>query len=141
MSLPLFFPNVKYVKSIDRSGAITLEQLCEKAQTRCQAIGRWTQRPVVISKASDSPPWVNAEPGDWATVEIGVPPLGNDVKEARWALGVLAFVIFDGVARASVHGQEWARIEKPRGPSPTGRALSNAERQRKFRSRHIGQPG
>lgn len=136
MPLPLFFPTVRYVPAIDRSQAITLEQLCERAAGRCEAFGRWVQRPVVLLRAHEQAPWLKAEPGDWGAVEIGVPNRGSAQREAQWALGALAFVLFDGVARATVQGKAWARIEQPRGPAPKPRrAASNSERQRRFRSK------
>lgn len=139
MTLPLFFPTVKFVKTVDRAHAVTLESLCEQAGVACKALGRWTQRPVIVRDADESTAWVHAEPGDWNAVEIGVPPLkGGDVARARWALGAMAFALFDGVARASIAGQPWARIEHPRGRAPgPRRALSNAERVRRSRARSM----
>lgn len=137
MALPLFFPTVKFVKTLDRANAVTLESLCVQAGTACKALGRWTQRQVIVQEAKDSTPWIFAEPGDWNAVEIGVPALkGGDVARARWALGAMAFALFDGVARASIAGEPWARIERPRGRQPgPRRPLSNAERAQRFRNR------
>lgn len=136
MALPLFFPTVRYVKVIDRSGALTLERLCEVAQTRCEALGAWTRRPIVLCDAKDRSPWLLAEPGDWGAVQIGAPYGGDPMRQARWALGALAYVLFDGVARATVNGKDWARIERPAGrTSELRRPQSNAERQRRFRAR------
>lgn len=137
MSLPAFFPNVQYVHAIPRDKAITLESLCDRAGARCEAFGRWTQRPVVLVKAETRKPWLKAEPGGWGAVEIGVPPLGSAIKEARWALGAMAYVLFDGVARATVLGKDWARVEKPKGRASTRRPLTNAERQQRFRERKM----
>ncbi|MCL1962443.1 MAG: hypothetical protein FWG56_11890 [Desulfovibrionaceae bacterium] len=135
MPLPLFFPLVRYVKTIDRKDAITLELLCAKAGTACKAFGQWTQRPVILRNAGDAVPWIHAEPGDWNAVEVGAPPLKTDTARARWALGALAFALFDGVARASIAGAAWARIERPRGRLPgTQRPRSSAERVRRARA-------
>ena len=135
MALPLFFPTIKYVKRLDRSSAMPLEALCALAGVPCHALGRWTQRPVILCDAApDGEPWIRAEPGDWNAVEVGLPPLPNNVARARWALGALAFAVFDGVARASVAGQPWARIAQPRGRAPgPRRALSDAERVARLR--------
>ena len=136
MVLPLFFPPVRYVKTIDRRAAVTLERLCAMANSRCEALGAWTQRPIVLSDPKDGPPWLLAEPGDWGAVHVGAPLFGDPVRQARWALGALAYVLFDGVARASVNGKEWARIEQPRGRQHQARrAKTNAERQGHFRAR------
>lgn len=136
MTLPLFFPPVKYVKFIERDKAIALDELCAQAGEVCQAFGPWTKRPIVLRPAAPKQqPWILAEPGDWGAVEIGVPH-GSDVQCARWALGALAFVLFDGVARATVQGKNWAQIERPRGRDrEPRRAMTNAERQRRFRAR------
>lgn len=136
MSLPLFFPPLRYVKWIDRSHAIPLEQLCAEAGVRCEAVGAWVRRPIVLLNAVAAKPWLRAEPGDWGAVEVGTPPLGSRVRQARWALGALAFVLFDGVARATVQGKPWALIERARGPAQGARrSLTNAERQRNFQNR------
>jgi hypothetical protein len=140
MALPLFFPQVKFVPAVSRAGALTLEALCMSAGTTCKALGRWTQRLVIVREAGNAPPWIHAEPGDWNAVEIGVPPLKDDKARARWALGAMAFALFDGVARASVASQPWARIERPRGRAPgTRRSMTGAERTRRSRAaRHGG---
>lgn len=138
MALPLRFPHVKYVPHLERNGAVTLEGLCLQAQTRCEAVGAWTQRTIILIDAGSRDPWIRAEPGDWGAVEIGVPTLGgSEVRRARWALGALAFsTLFDQVARATVAGKEWARIEMPRGPAPQPRRpFTAAERQQRFRDR------
>lgn len=134
MSLPLFFPAVRYVKSLVRTNATTLEDLCAKAGVDCKASGPWTQRLVMVHSAGERQPWVHAEPGDWNAVEIGAPVSKDEVALARWALGALAFMLFDGVARASIAGEPWARIERPRGrvPGPR-RPRSVAERVRSTR--------
>ena len=136
MALPLFFPNLRDVKAVDRSGAVPLQELCVQAGTQCKALGQWTQRLVVVRDAGEAQPWIHAEPGDWNPVEIGVPPLKTDADRARWALGAMAFVVFDGVARASIAGEPWAKIERPRGRAPgPRRPRSAAERVRLMRSK------
>ena len=106
------------------------------ADTRCEGLGAWTQRPIVLCDAIETAPWLLAEPGDWGAVQIGAPHHANRVRQSRWALGALAYVLFDGVARATVNGKEWARIERPRGRQHEARrVLSNAERQARFRER------
>ena len=136
MTLPLFFPPVHYVKFIDQRHAVSIELLCRIADTHCEAFGRWTQRPIVLLDAIEATPSLEAEPGDWGPVQICAPYPEDKVRQARWALGALAFVLFDGVARATVAGKAWARVERPRGRSKNvRRPLSIAERQERFRSR------
>ena len=103
-------------------------------------MGAWTQRLVAVRDAGPVEPWIHAEPGEWNAVEIGVPPLKSGVARARWALGAMAFALFDGVARASIAGAPWAKIERPRGRSlGVRRPRSGAERARSARLRHTTQ--
>lgn len=132
MSLPVFFPNVRYVPSIE--GQTTpLSQVCETAGVACAAIGRWTQRPLLILEGAE--PSITSEPDDWGVVKI-VTPLGLAQRgQARWALGAMAYVLFDGVARASIAKQAWSRPETPRGRKPSNhKPLTNAQRQKKYRN-------
>lgn len=120
--LPIFFPVVKY-RDVDPTGAITLEKLCEMAQTPCGGIGPWTQRPIILKDASDCLGWIHAEAFSYGAVEIGVPHLPKSSQEnvqrdkARWAIGALAYALFDGVARATIKGQPWREIDPELGPN------------------------
>ena len=137
MSLPVFFPPVRFQRSIVESG-IPLSALCQLAGVHCKAIGRWVNREIVVRQANaPGEESIVCEPGDWQKVLITTPVgVANDQARARWALGALAFAIFDGVARASIAGQAWARAAMPRGPSTPQRvAMSNAQRQRRWRQR------
>lgn len=125
--LPLWFPDPQHVDHIDRAGAVTIERLCELAQTPCRASGAWTQRPVVLHVIeAGQEPWLRAERKDYGAVEIGVPPLSSDaVEQARWALGCLAYSpLRDPVALASCRGQDWARISPD---LPAARAQLSAQ--------------
>ena len=135
MPLPVFFPPTRYVQTLPRTGALPLAQLCAQAGVACAALGGWTLRPIVLADGGQTP-WIKAEPGDWGVVEIGVPAKrATPAARAQWALGALAYVLFDGVARASIAGAEWARAEVPKGALPARqRPLSNAERQRRSRA-------
>lgn len=138
MSLPVFFPPVRYVPFISDTSWVTLEDLCQHAGERCEAVGAWTQRKIVIKQARDQPSWIKAEPGDWGAVEIGAPELASSKETARWALGALAFVLFDGVARATLLNKPWARIAEPRGRKPQiKRPMTSLERQRKMREKAL----
>ncbi len=138
MTLPVFFPPPVYVRQIrNRSRARPLDELCRMAGVECQALGDWVKRPVVIRPGGKSLQ-TNAEPGDWGAVEITLPEnVRSEQEQARLALGALAYSLFDGVARASIAGQEWSRAATPRGRRPgVARARTNSERQRDYRSRH-----
>jgi len=109
------------------------------AGVECRAFGKWVNRPVVI-RASGDVARIAAEPGDWGAVEITMPAsIRSKREQARFALGALAYSLFDGVARASVAGHEWSRASMPRGRRPgTARPKTNSERQRAFRGRAQG---
>ncbi len=134
MSLPVFFPAPIYVPAIEnRGGALSLEQLCLWAGVECQGVGRWIQRPVVIRAGNAL--LVRSEPSDYGAVEVTLPvSVAGEREQARWALGAMAYSVFDQVARASVAGQAWARAALPPGRRPGGaRPKTLAERQRAFR--------
>jgi hypothetical protein len=101
-------------------------------------MGRWVNREIIVVRASEpGEESIVCEPGDWQKVLIATPAnCAGEVASARWALGALAYAVFDGVARASIAGQAWARAAVPPGPSPASRApMSNAQRQQRFRLR------
>jgi hypothetical protein len=127
---------------LDRNGALTLEALCSLAGVPCAAFGEWVLRPVVLRDGGDAP-WLTVEPGAWGVVHVGIPNARRTVEaRAQWALGALAYVLFDGVARASIAGAAWARVEQPRGAKRHGRrAMTSAERQRRFRANLRGVAG
>ena len=135
MSLPVFFPAPIYVRQI-RGRSRTIAELCRAAGVECRAFGNWVNRPVVTHAIGNSTR-IAAEPGDWGAVEITMPTsVKSGQEQARFALGALAYSLFDGVARASVAGHEWSRAALPRGRRPgAARPKSNAERQQAFRDR------
>lgn len=136
MTLPVFFPQPRFVPQLARQAALPLEALCVQAGVACAAFGAWTQRPIVLADGGQAP-FIHAEPGDWGAVVIGVPAKrATPAARAQWALGALAYVLFDGVARASIAGASWAKAERPRGLAPAKqRPLTSAERQRKLRAK------
>jgi len=80
-----------------------------------------------------------AEPGDWGSIKIVVVS-SSKVKAARLALGALAYAMHDPVAKQSIMEQPWAKLRPPRGRKRLGSALSNAERQKRFREKMRGSP-
>ena len=137
MSLPAYWPTPKYVPFVPDEGAIPLHELCERAGVPCRASGEWTRRPVVIARANDEDGNIVVDVHR-GTVQVGVPTRwdGTDILAARYALGALAYGLFDLVARESITGQPWARIKRPPGPRRSGTASTSRERQRRYRVRH-----
>ena len=115
MRLPLFFPNPTYVAKLPRRGALPLAEVCVLADVACRATGQWTER-LVIMESDDKVPHgaVWAEPSG-GTVRIMVPAAysGSARARARYALGVLAYVLFDLVSRESIRGKDWTAIRRP----------------------------
>ena len=134
MSIPLFYPPVRYLPRLQLSErATSLRELCGIAGVACKASGAWTDRVVDLSFAADLQ--IFAEPGDWSTVQITM-PVDTPCNAARLALAVMAYALHDLVARQSIQGAPWARVAPPRGRIATGAALTTTERQRRFRAQH-----
>ena len=74
------------------------------------------------------------EPGTIGTVAITLNEL-DEKASATLALGILAYVVFDYVARESVRGRPEMKTAPPRGRPPKPRVLNGAERQRRWREK------
>lgn len=120
--LPFRFPGLQRVDHIDRAGGVTMQRLCEMADTPYRTGGALPRRLVVVHVVQGSQyPLLRAERDDYSGVEIGVPRGdGDPVDQARWALGCMAYSpLADLVALASWRGQDWARwgfIDRGRKP-------------------------
>lgn len=134
MSTPFFISPPIYVETIISSRAVTIQALCNTAGVKCQASGSWINRRVEIKHGPRV--LIEAEPGDWGTVRITMPKT-NKIEEARVALTILAYSLHDLVAKQSIKGQLFSKVPNPRGRKRTGKALSNAERQRLHRERRV----
>lgn len=136
MSLPEYWPKPQYISLLPHGETITLRELCQRAQVACKATGRWTLRPVTVTCGATNQGAVLVNPNTTG-VYIEVPEQwgGSPIKEARYALGVMAYGIFDLVAKESIKGTDWSKIAPLKGPKKSGLAMSNRERQRKFRQR------
>ena len=132
MSNTFFFTHCEYLTSLNLRDFLTLEDLCHRAGVPCRASGGWTKRKIGIRYADFIK--IEAEPGDWGAVQITMPKCTKE-KEAKLALQILAYVLHDLVAKQSILGLSWAKIPLPKGRIKTGKAMTNAERQRRFRTR------
>lgn len=134
--MPLFLPPARLNADLRLEQAFTLESLCAAAGVPCRASGAWTRREVGV--VSTAEPVIEAQPGSWGRVKVGVPPAysGRPRDAARFALAVMAYVLMDPVARASVCGSAWARPGQ-RGRPVVG-AQPNRDRQRAHRARARG---
>lgn len=131
----LFFPPPQYVPTLQTKTSVTLKTLCDWADIPCRASGAWTERPISWDRGHALA--IVAEPGPIGAVHV-VLPGQKDVSlqtVARELLVILAYGLFDGVARESVRGVSWARQLAPRGRPRQMRAKSAAERQRAWRDR------
>lgn len=155
MSIPLFFPPVRYVKRLrlerlhprdshrDSHGyshVMTLESLCHKAGVPCRGTGLWIQRKVKLVPGSNID--LTAEAGDWGKVQVRIPGLLKNIsrKDARLAVAALAYALHDLVAKQSLLGNKWAQIKAPPGRPCHRQALTNKERQRRFREKKSNSP-
>lgn len=130
MSNIYFLPQPKFVAQIPLDNYLEIASLCERAKIPCAASGNWTKRKIEISYSNHLQ--IEAEPGDWGTVKISMRK-SSKLLEARLALLILAYSLHDLVAKQSIKTHPWAKIPLPKGRIKTGKAMSNAERQRKFR--------
>lgn len=78
---------------------------------------------------------IQKEPGNYGKVKIIASFPRDKRKKARLALYILAYGLFDLVARESIRGSPWAKINPPAGRPRIAKAMSNAERQRRFRQK------
>lgn len=132
MSLPVHFPQPRYVRSIATDHAIPLEALCARAGVVCQGLGAWTQRPVILVLGEALR--IEAMPGYASPVRITLPlPTIDDRRAARLALGALAYGVLDLVARESIRGTLWSRASVPGRPK-SARPIKGAERTRRWRA-------
>ncbi len=129
-----FYPIPIYRHRLPRDGARPIRALCDAAGVPCRASGPWAERPVRLTRGEVAA--IIVEPGGYGQIEIRLAPgvRQTPADEARYALCALAYGLLDGVARATIAGQLWARLTAPRGRPVTGAALSTAERQRRFKA-------
>ena len=131
--MPLFFPSPEYVPRIEAHTPFTTEALCTLAGVACKASGPWTQRRVGIVTGDGLRIWVAVTPGREVLIQA---TQRTPQAMARFALGALAYSVFDLVARQSIAGQPWSRVAPPPGRPKSRSAKSNAERQRQWRVKH-----
>jgi hypothetical protein len=134
MSLPLNFPIPEYVTQLHLSTSLPLAEFCAFAGVSCKGSGLWRQRKIQAIACTVA--FIQAEPGGWGSVCVGVPwaHCQSPQSMARYTLGALAYGLFDVVARESVKGQVWTKI-KALGRPRSGHALTSAERQKRYRQR------
>jgi hypothetical protein len=132
MSLPLNFPHPSYTMKLTLDSSFALDALCVLAGIACKGSGAWRQRPIEPVPAAQ--PFIEAAPGGWGPVRVGVPPRYAKTQRsvARYVLGAMAYGLFDPIARESIKGQPWTKIENLGRPR-SGKALSAARRQQRYR--------
>ena len=132
MSSLFFFSPIIYISELKLVNACSIAELCQRVNIPCLASGDWTQRKVEIRHGEIL--IIEAEPGDWGAVRLTIKK-STKTKEAQTALLILAYALHDLVAKESIKNLPWSKVPVPRGRIRTGKALSNAERQRIFRER------
>ncbi len=134
MSNIFFYPPIIFLNSIKLNKPLSIARLCSQLKIPCKASGDWIERKVEIKYGQQL--IIESEPGDWGAVRITMKK-STVVKEAQTALLVLAYALHDLVAKESIKNLTWSRIPVPMGRIKTGKALSNSERQQRFRNRQI----
>lgn len=135
--LPAFLPQAQIVKRVSRRGRrLTVGALCREAGIECRVTGPSAGRKIYVRQSSEL--CVEREPGTLGAVAMSLDE--QDEKAlAVLALGILAYVVFDYVARESVRGLPEMKTAPPRGRPPKSRVLNSAERQRRWRIAHLSQ--
>jgi hypothetical protein len=133
--LPTWMPKVKIAAKAPRglpSGRkpSTVRSLCRDAGIECRVTGPSTERKIYLC---DGLLDVVREPGSLGAVSIRLPCSDDKKKRAILALGILAYAVFDYVARESMRGRPEARQSLPLGRPRKAHPLSGAERQRRWR--------
>ena len=132
MGLPAFFPPADVVAGLPPGERLMLRALCERAGIPCRVSGPPVNRRVRLAPG----PTLRAlrMPGPLAEVWLCV-PRGSRRRRALLALGLLAYAVFDYGARESLRGIAQARATAGPGRPGSGKALTSAERQRRYRKR------
>jgi hypothetical protein len=131
--IPVNLPPTTVVAVAPAGDSRTVEELCREAGIACRVTGPSTKRTINLRYSKT----VKAcrEPGLAGTVTLGLPETVPH-KRAVLALGVLAYSVFDYVARESLRGLPESRPSAPRGRPRKPQPLTGAERQKNWRSRN-----
>ena len=130
--IPVNLPPTSVVAIAPDGESHTVESLCREAGIACRVTGPSTQRRVNLRYGRI----ITAcrEPGASGTVTLELPERVPH-KRALLALGVLAYSVFDYVARESMRGLPESRPSTPRGRPRKPLPVPGAERQRAWRER------
>lgn len=132
MSLPVFFPPAEISLALPEGQRTTLAALCHSAGIDCRVTGLSASRPLLVAQASAMR--AVRGPGPLSEVWLGI-PAGKPARRSLVALGLLAFGVFDYGARECLRGLDVAKASAGPGRPRTGRAMSAAEKQRRYRER------
>ena len=133
MATELWYPIPRYRSKLEEVGLkTTVSGLCEANGIPCKMEGPGAKRAVFIVK-SDTP-FIDCTPHQ-QEVCIGTRHAVKTKAAKKYALAAMAYAVFDLAARESVRGLKDFYEIKLIGRPRTGRVLSNAERQRKFRQK------
>lgn len=133
MGLPVFFPEPEISLTLPTGKRATLGGLCVLARVKCRVTGLGAERIILIAPSRNMR--IVRRPGTLSEIWLGVPP-GTTRQRSLLALGMLSYGAFDYGARETLRGlpesMATPRAGRPRSP----RALTNVERQRRYRIRH-----
>jgi hypothetical protein len=132
MGLPAYIPAPSIVGKLPAGQDVTLRELCDRAGVVCRVTGISAERSLKISCTKSLE--AARLPGLLGPVWLGVPK-GSLRRRALLALGLLAYGVFDYAARETLRGLSCSRASVGAGRPRTGKALTGAERQRRWRQR------
>jgi len=135
MGLPVFFPEPEINLTLPAGKRTTLKGLCVLAGVECRVTGLGAERTIFM--ASSQRMQIVRRPGALSDIWLGVPP-GTTKRRSLLALGMLAYGIFDYGARETLRGLPESRATLGAGRPRSPRALTNVERQRRYRIRRSG---
>lgn len=106
---PLFHLLPRYTPQVEYPTAVSIQTLCDWAGIDCRASGGGVNRKVSWDHGDALA--IVADPGPMGAVRVTLtlPIHAHRQAVARQLLLAMAYGLFDGVARASVKGIDWAR--------------------------------
>lgn len=132
MGIPLFIPRPSIALALPAGDDVTLDELCDLAGVRCKVSGLSARRPLTMALAKEM--CSVKLPGSLSPVWLGIPK-GTPKRRALLALGALAYGVFDYAARETLRGLPESRPTRGPGRPRSKKAMSGAERQRRYRQR------
>ena len=135
MGIPVDIDPPEIRKCLPRGKLVAFRELCRQAGVACKVTGLSAERKIYVGKTEAGALTSARRAGPLGDIWIGVPASDTTKRRALLVLGVLAYGAFDYAARECLRGLEVSRPTLPMGRPAKPNALSNSERQRRWRRR------